>query len=134
MDQDRIERGRALLAELQQNGPTGVLNEVAEVAPDFQTYIQGFVYGEVFSRTGLDRRDRLIISLSCLIMMGGVEGPIELYVEMSLDAGMSPEEIVEVMLQCVSLAGFPRVQGALLIARKVFRRRGLEVGNSSGTA
>jgi 4-carboxymuconolactone decarboxylase len=127
----RAQAGRAVLETLRGDAPASVLAEVSEVAPDFGRYIHEFVYGELFRRPGLAPRDRIISTLSCLVTMGGMEGPIELYVEIGLNADMSPDELVEVLMQCISLAGFPRVQGALLCARRVFRRRGVSVAGAA---
>mgnify|MGYP000909109844 CR=1 FL=1 len=132
-DHDSIERrrrdGRELLESLRGEAPASVLDEVAEVAPEFPDYLHEFVYGEIFSRPQLAPRDRILVTLACLVALGGMEKPIELYVEMGLNAGMTPEEIVEALLQCLSLAGFPRVQSALLAARRVFLRRNLRVAD-----
>ncbi|MCD6726777.1 MAG: carboxymuconolactone decarboxylase family protein [Solirubrobacteraceae bacterium] len=128
-DPDSVEArrraGRELLESLRGEAPASALNEILEVAPAFADYLHEFVYGEVFSRPGLTPRDRIISTLSCLVTLGGMERPIELYVDMGLNSGMAPAEIVEVLLQCLSLAGFPRVQSGLLAARRVFLRRGL---------
>lgn len=124
----RLAAGRKTLALLRGDSPASVLDEVAKVAPDFPAYVEEFVYGELFERQGLETRDRMVSTLSCLTCMGGVDGPLELYVDIALTAGLTPKEIVEVFLHCLSLAGFPRVQNALLIAGRVFERRrvGLE--------
>jgi 4-carboxymuconolactone decarboxylase len=120
----RARAGREVLETLRAGAPASVLAQVGEVTPDFERYLEEFVYGEVFRRPGLSPRDRVVVTLSCLVAMG-LEGPIELYVELGLNVGMSPDELVEVLMQCLSLVGFPRVQAALLCARRVFERRGV---------
>jgi 4-carboxymuconolactone decarboxylase len=124
---NRAREGRAVLESLRGDAPACLLEQVSEVTPDFERYMHEFVYGELFRRPGLAPRDRIIATLCCLVAMGGMEGPIELYVEMGLNVGISPDELVEVLLHCLSLVGFPRVQSALLCARRVFERRGVSV-------
>ncbi len=126
--------GRAVLEGLRGDAPANVLAQVGELAPDFERYLHEFVYGELFRRPGLAPRDRVVATLCCLVALGGMAGPIELYVEIGLNAGMTPDELVEVLMQCLSLVGFPRVQTALLCARRVFARRGVAVSPSGDTA
>lgn len=123
--EDRAAAGRELLRALRGDAPSTTRDRVAQVTPDFERYLEDFVYGEVFRRPGISTRDRIVITLSCLVAMGAMDGPIELYVEIGLNAGMTPDELVEVLMQCLSLTGFPRVQAALLCAGRVFERRGV---------
>jgi 4-carboxymuconolactone decarboxylase len=126
----RAQAGREVLETLRAGAPASVLAQVGELTPDFERYLEEFVYGEVFRRPGLSPRDRVVVTLSCLVAMGGMDGPIELYVEIGLNAGMTPDELVEVLMQCLSLVGFPRVQAALLCARRVFERRGVSTSSA----
>ncbi len=126
----RAQAGRELLQSLRGDAPSTIRDQVAEVTPDFERYLEEFVYGELFRRPGISARDRIVVTLSCLVAMGGMDGPIELYVEIGLNAGMSADELVEVLLQCLSLVGFPRVQAALLCAGRVFERRGVSTSSA----
>jgi len=102
-----------------------VLSEVAKIAPDLERFAMEFVFGQVLSRPGLDLKQREIATLATLTALGGAEAELRLHVGTALDVGLSKEQIVEVLLQQVVYAGFPRAINALLVAKSVFESRGL---------
>lgn len=102
-----------------------VLSEVAKIAPDLERFAMEFVFGQVLSRPGLDLKQREIATLATLTALGGAEAELRLHVGTALDVGLSKEQIVEVLLQQVVYAGFPRAINALLVAKGVFESRGL---------
>lgn len=102
-----------------------VLSEVAKIAPDLERFAMEFVFGQVLSRPGLEVKQREIATLAALTALGGAEAELRLHVGTALDVGLSKEQIVEVLLQQVVYAGFPRAINALLVAKSVFEARGL---------
>lgn len=70
----------------------------------------------------LDLRQRQLITISAL---GGAEPQLEANVNVGLNVGLSAREIVEAMLHCIPLTGFPRVLNAVFVAKRVFQERGV---------
>lgn len=85
---------------------------------DFQHLITRYAWGEIWSRSGLDRRTRSCITLTALVAMGR-EHELELHVRAALRNGLTPDEIGEVLLQCAVYCGVPAANGAFAIARRV---------------
>jgi 4-carboxymuconolactone decarboxylase len=54
-----------------------------------------------------------------------VEPQLTGHINAGLNVGLTPEEIVEVIIHCVQYAGFPRAINALTVAKKVFEQRGV---------
>lgn len=124
---DRYERGLARQAELGGAGGTRsrTYAALADIAPDLARLAVEFAYGDIHARPGLDAARRELVILGTLIALGGVEPQIEAHLGSALGAGLQPGELVEAIMQALPYAGFPRVLGAMAVARRVFHDRGL---------
>ena len=85
---------------------------------DFQDFITRYAWGEIWSRPGLDRRTRSIVTLTALVASGR-EHELEMHVRGALVNGLTPDEIGEVLLQCAVYCGVPAANGAFAIAQRV---------------
>ncbi len=85
---------------------------------DFQDMITRYAWGEIWSRPGLDRRTRSIITLTALVATGR-EHELEMHVRAALGNGLTPDEIGEVLLQCAVYCGVPAANGAFAIAQRI---------------
>ena len=89
-----------------------------EFTADFQEFITSAVWGQVWTRPGLDRRERSIATLAALVSLRA-EGEIAMHVRAALHNGLTPEEIKEVILHTSVYAGVPAANSAFGIAQKV---------------
>jgi 4-carboxymuconolactone decarboxylase len=84
----------------------------------FQDFVTRSAWGEVWSRPGLDRRSRSMITLAALTAVRA-EGELELHVRAALRNGLTPEEISEVLLHTAVYAGVPAANAAFAVAQRV---------------
>ena len=84
----------------------------------FQDFITRYAWGEIWSRPGLDRRTRSIVTLTALVASGR-EHELEMHVRAALVNGLTADEIGEVLLQCAVYCGVPAANGAFAIAQRV---------------
>jgi 4-carboxymuconolactone decarboxylase len=84
----------------------------------FQDFITRYAWGEVWSRPGLDRRSRSMITLAALTAVRA-EGELELHVRAARRNGLTEEEIAEVLLHTAVYAGVPAANAAFAVARRV---------------
>ncbi len=89
-----------------------------EFTEDFQDFITRYAWGDVWSRPGLDRRTRSIVTLTALVSLRA-ENEIAMHVRGALRNGLTPEEIKEVILHTAVYAGVPAANSAFAIAQKV---------------
>lgn len=89
---------------------------------DFQHYITENVWGEVWTRPGIDRRTRHIVTIAVLAALGQ-EHELEMHVRATLNTGVSMEELREVFLQVGVYAGVPAANRAFAIAKRVLAER-----------
>lgn len=121
--ESRLDRGRRALAEIDGQAGERVVASLADVAPDFATYLIEFPFGDIYSRPGLDLRAREIATIAALTAMGNAAPQLRVHIEAGLNVGLSQSEIAEVMMQMAVYAGFPAALNGLLAARDVFAER-----------
>ena len=85
---------------------------------DFQDFITRYAWGEIWSRPGLDRRTRSIVTLTALVASGR-EHELEMHVRAALVTGLTADELGEVLLHCAVYCGVPAANGAFAIAQRV---------------
>jgi len=122
MENERLQKGLETFKEyvsVEEANRMLTSDTLKELAPDLRRFIIEFAYGEIYSRPGLDSKQRQLVTISSLVTQG-VEPQIETHIKRGLGVGLTPTEIVECIMQLVPYTGFPRVQNALMIAKKVF--------------
>ena len=82
----------------------------------FREFILEGVWGRVWTRPGLARRDRSLLCLAMLAALGH-EDELRLHVRATRNTGVTEEEIAEVLLQVAAYAGVPAANSALRVAR-----------------
>ena len=81
-------------------------------------------FGAVWSRPGLARRDRSLVTLGILIA-GGKTNELKNHVRAGLDNGLTVLELQEALIQAIPYCGFPCVAEAIEATVAVLRERGL---------
>jgi 4-carboxymuconolactone decarboxylase len=84
----------------------------------FQDFITRYAWGSVWTRPGLELRERSMITLAVLTALGR-ENEIEMHVRGALRNGLSAEQIGEVLLHTAVYAGVPASNAAYAIAQRV---------------
>ena len=83
---------------------------------DFQQLITEYAWGTIWTRPGLDRRSRSMITLTALVARGHHE-ELAMHVRAARRNGLSVEEIEEVLLQTAIYCGVPDANTAFRIAQ-----------------
>ena len=96
----------------------------------FQDLITRYAWGEVWSRPGLTRAERSMITLTALAALRQEE-ELALHVRAARRNGLTPAQISEVLLQVAIYAGVPVANRAFAIAQQVLAE---EAGPATGAA
>jgi 4-carboxymuconolactone decarboxylase len=91
------------------------------VTRDFQELITRYAWGSVWTRPGLDRRSRSMVTLTALVA-GHHWEELEFHLRAALRNGLSVEEITEVLLQTAVYCGVPAANSAFAVARRVLEQ------------
>jgi 4-carboxymuconolactone decarboxylase len=94
-----------------------------EFGAPFQEFITRYAWGGPWSRAGLDRRTRSVITLTALVSLRA-ENEIAMHVRAALRNGLTPSEISEIFLHTAIYAGVPAANSAFAIARRVLDEEG----------
>ena len=115
---------------------SSAVGQVAAQAPQISDLYAGspylgelrntLVYGEIWERPQLSKRDRSLITVAVLPAL--VRDELSLHIPRGLDNGLTPEEISEIILHVTFYAGWPTGVQASLTAAEVFQERGLSLG------
>jgi 3-oxoadipate enol-lactonase/4-carboxymuconolactone decarboxylase len=103
-------------------GDTHVDAATAAITPetaDFQDFITRYAWGEIWTRPGLDRRSRSLLTLASLIT-GGHQHELAMHVRAALTNGLTRAEISEAILHTAIYAGVPAANSAFGVARDTF--------------
>lgn len=123
--QERHDHGRAVLDAVDGAAGATVIDALADISPELAHQVVSWGFGEIYSRPGLEPRDRQLVTLGMLTAMGGCEPQLEVHINAALNVGLRPEQIVEAFLHSAVYCGFPRALNATFTAKKVFTDRGL---------
>jgi 4-carboxymuconolactone decarboxylase len=97
---------------------------VESVAPALERATQERLYGEVWTRPGLSRRDRSLVTVAAMIARGET-GALTYYFDQAFENGVSAAELSETITHLAYYSGWGRAMGAVAPAHEVFTRRGI---------
>jgi 4-carboxymuconolactone decarboxylase len=126
MENSRFERGLERLKEIDGAAGERVLESLADICPDLGRYIVEFGFGDVYSRPGLDLKQREIATIAALTALGTATPQLKVHIAAGLNVGLSREEIVETIVQMSLYAGFPAALNGMFAAQEVFAQHELQ--------
>ncbi|MCR6636011.1 4-carboxymuconolactone decarboxylase [Devosia sp.] len=96
--------------------------KMTEFDADFQSFITEGAWGSVWSRPGLSKRERSMITLALLAALGHDE-EVAMHVRATANTGATPDDIKEALLHVAVYAGVPAANRAFKIAREELAKR-----------
>ncbi len=90
---------------------------------DFQDFITRYAWGEVWSRPGLSRAERSMVTLTALVVLRQ-EAELAMHLRAALRNGLTQDQIAEVFLHAAIYAGVPVVNRAFAVAQQVLAETG----------
>lgn len=116
-----LARGKALSEQVMPGLHEALDARYSKYVPGLPDWLVSSVWGGVYARDGLDMKTRQLATLAALTALGGQTRPqLKVHVGAALEAGATPQEISEVILQMALYGGFPAMVNALNAAIEVF--------------
>lgn len=111
------------------DNPSSSRNAIKPVVPKLFELIEGTIYGDLWERPELSKRDRSMITIASLVAMRQTD-QLRSHLEKGLANGLTAREVSELITHVAIYAGFPAALSAALIARPLLEERGLleEIG------
>jgi 4-carboxymuconolactone decarboxylase len=101
------------------------------VVPKLIEMIDSTVYGDLWQRPQLSKRDRSLITVAALISMRQTD-QLRSHLEKALDHGVAADEIRELITHLAIYAGFPGALSAALVAKPLLEPAAGAVGDDGG--
>ncbi len=118
-DAERHKQGTQVLrAVLGDEYVERALASTTDFTADFQDFITRTAWGDTWSRPGLTRTTRRLMTLALLIALNRVD-EFRVHIRAALNDGLSRDEIKEVLLHCAIYCGLPAANSAFQIATEV---------------
>lgn len=124
-DDEHREQGYALRREVLGAAYVDAARERrSALTADFQDYITRTAWGEVWSRPGLDRKTRSLLTITALTALGQSH-ELALHIRAAVqNNGVTPEEVAEVILHTAVYAGVPAANRAMAVAQQELQELG----------
>lgn len=85
----------------------------------FNTFLEGFCFGDFYTRDGLDDRQRELITFTFIATLGGCENQLRGHAQGNLNVGNDKEKLVSAITVIMPYIGFPRTLNALAIVNEI---------------
>lgn len=99
--------------------PSRAQQLMGDVAPKLAELTDNVLFGDVWERPGLAKRDRSLITVAALIALNRPE-QLRSHMQLARQNGVSETELVETITQLAFYAGWPNAITAVGVAREVF--------------
>lgn len=110
---NRHERGMRVFEQILPDMPQILEQGIGGIAPDMMTFLIDFAAGEVLSRPGLSLKDRELVTVAALIALGNASPQLGVHFRGSINAGLTPQQLVDITYVATAFSGFPAGLNAL---------------------
>jgi 4-carboxymuconolactone decarboxylase len=91
-----------------------------EFDADWQRYVTEHAWGAVWTRPGLEKRTRSMLTIAMLAALGKLE-ELGAHIRATHNTGVTKDEVKEVLLQVAVYAGAPATNAAFAVAKRVYK-------------
>jgi 4-carboxymuconolactone decarboxylase len=102
--------------------PATSREKVRTVAPKLIDLTEKVLFGDVWERPGLKKRDRSLITVAALVALNRSE-QLRGHLERALQNGVTKDEIIEVITHLAFYGGWPNAMTSALVAKEVFEQQ-----------
>jgi 4-carboxymuconolactone decarboxylase len=100
--------------------PSRAQQLMGDIAPKLAELTDNVLFGDVWERPGLAKRDRSLITVAALIALNRPD-QLRSHIARARSNGVTEQEIVETITQLAFYAGWPNAIAAVGVAREVFK-------------
>ncbi len=101
--------------------PSAAKKMIGDFAPKLVELTDRVLFGDVWERPELSKRDRSLITVAALIALNRPD-QLRFHLGRALENGVKKEELVEVITHLAFYSGWPNAMSAIMIAKEVFSK------------
>jgi 4-carboxymuconolactone decarboxylase len=102
--------------------PTRAQQLMGDIAPKLAELTDNVLFGDVWERPGLSKRDRSLVTVSALVAMNRPD-QLRSHLARARDNGLTQEELIEAITHLAFYAGWPSAVTAISVAKEVFEKK-----------
>lgn len=102
--------------------PTAARQQFGDVAPKLAEISDEVLFGDIWERPGLSKRDRSLITCTALIALGKTE-QMNFHFPRAIENGVTQEEIVELITHMAFYSGWPNSMSAVSKVKEIFGKK-----------
>jgi 4-carboxymuconolactone decarboxylase len=102
--------------------PTAAEKMIGDFAPKLVDLTDRVLFGDIWERKELSKRDRSLITVAALIALNRPE-QLRFHLNKALDNGLKKEELIEVITHLAFYSGWPNAMSAISIAKELFSKK-----------
>lgn len=102
--------------------PSAAEKLFGDFAPKLVELTDNVLFGDVWERPGLSKRDRSLVTVTALIALNRTE-QLRFHLEKAVENGLTKEELIEIITHLAFYAGWPNSMNAILLAKELFSKR-----------
>ena len=102
--------------------PSAAQKMIGDIAPKLAELTDTVLFGDVWERPELSKRDRSLITVAALVAMNRPE-QLRFHLDKALDNGLTREELIETITHLAFYSGWPNAMTAIMTAKEQFAKR-----------
>src|SRR3954449_4723660 len=103
--------------------PTGAERMFGDFAPALVGFTDNVLFGDVWERTELSRKERSLVTVAALVAMGNTD-QLRFHLDFAKSNGATEAELIEAITHLAFYAGWPKAMAAMTVAKEIFRPNG----------
>jgi 4-carboxymuconolactone decarboxylase len=111
--------GPATRTPQQEKEPSVAAKQFDDFAPGLVSFTDEVVFGQVWTRSELSRRDRSLVTVTALTTAGNTE-QLAYHLALAKQNGVTEAELIEAITHLAFYAGWPRAMSAMTVAKQLF--------------
>ncbi len=92
-----------------------------DIAPKMVELTDNVLYGDIWERPGLSKRDRSLVTITALIALNRPD-QLRSHIAIGLQNGLTKDEIIEAITHMAFYSGWPSAVSSLAVAKEVFQK------------
>ncbi len=101
--------------------PSAVEKMIGDFAPKLVDLTDRVLFGDVWERTELSKRDRSLATVAALIALNRPD-QLRFHLSKAVENGVRKEELIEIITHLAFYSGWPNAMSAIMIAKEVFSK------------
>lgn len=101
--------------------PSAVEEMIGDFAPKLVDLTDRVLFGDVWERLELSKRDRSLATVAALIALHRPD-QLRFHLGRALENGLKKEELIEVITHLAFYSGWPNAMSAIMVAKEVFSK------------